>query len=31
MAKDQVYTNESRVRPSEVTAMDGSRFIGATF
>ena len=31
MAKDQVYTNESRVRPSEVTALDGSRFIGATF
>ena len=31
MAKDQVYSNQSRVKPSEVTAMDGSKFIGATF
>lgn len=31
MARDQVYSNQSKVRPSEVTAMDGSKFIGATF
>ena len=31
MAKDQVYEGQSRVKPSEVTAMDGSKFIGATF
>ena len=31
MAKEQVYGNQSRVKPSEVTAMDGSKFIGATF
>ena len=31
MARDQVYSNQSKVRPREVTAMDGSKFIGATF
>ena len=31
MARDQVYSNQSKVRPNEVTAMDGSKFIGATF
>ena len=31
MAKEQVYGNQSRTKISEVTAMDGSKFIGATF
>ena len=31
MAKEQVYGNESRAKLNEVTAIDGSKFIGATF
>ena len=31
MARDQVYGNTNRVRPSEVSVESGSKFIGATF
>ena len=31
MARDQVYSNQSKAKLNEVTAMDGSKFIGATF
>ena len=31
MTKDQVYSNQERVRPSEVTNVNSSKFVGATF
>ena len=31
MTKDQVYSKQERVKPSEVTSVNSSKFIGATF